>query len=228
MPFARAMKTTLLILTLNEIDGMRVIMPRIRREWVSDILIVDGGSTDGTLEYAREHGYRVLRQRSRGPTQAYREALEEIRDGVIINFSPDGNCIPELIPKLVAKMGEGYDMVIASRYLAGAKSEDDDAVTRFGNWLFTAAFNVLFGARYTDSLGMFRAWRREILPVFPAHLPPRAGIEPYLNIRCAKRNLKVAEIPGDEPKRIGGQRKMSPVGNGLAIVRLILSEYFLR
>lgn len=220
------MKTTLLILTLNEIDGMKVIMPRIRREWVSDILIVDGGSTDGTVEYAREHGYRLLKQRLGGPTQAYREALEEVRDGVIINFSPDGNCIPELIPALIAKMGEGYDMVIASRYLGGAKSEDDDAVTRFGNRLFTAAFNALFGLRITDSLGMFRAWRREIVAEFPSHLPPRAGIEPYLNIRCAKRKLKIVEIPGDEPKRIGGKRKMSPIGNGLAIVRLILSEYF--
>lgn len=222
------MKTTLLTLTLNEIDGMRVIMPRIRREWVSDILIVDGGSADGTLEYAQAHGYRVLPQRSAGPTQAYREALEEIRDGVIINFSPDGNCIPELIPELLGKMREGYDMVIASRYLGGAKSEDDDFVTRFGNWFFTKAFNVLFGLRLTDSLGMFRAWRREIVEEFPAHLPPRAGIEPYLNIRCAKRKLKVAEIPGDEPKRIGGVRKMSPLGNGLAILRLICIEFFLR
>lgn len=221
------MKTTLLILTLNEIDGMRSIMPRIKREWVDDILIVDGGSTDGTLEYAGEHGYPVLHQRSRGPTQAYREALEEVRDGIIINFSPDGNCIPELIPALVAKIGEGYDMVIASRYLGDATSEDDDAVTRFGNRLFTAAFNVLFGLRITDSLGMFRVWRREIVEEFPSHLPPRAGIEPYLNIRCAKRKLKVAEIPGDEPRRIGGKRKMSPLGNGLAIVRLMLSEYFL-
>lgn len=220
------MKTTLLILTLNEIDGMKAIMPRIKREWVSDILIVDGGSTDGTLEYAREHGYRVLHQRSRGPTQAYCEALEEIRDGVIITFSPDGNCIPELIPALVAKMREGYDMVIASRYLGSAKSEDDDLVTKFGNWTFTRAFNILFGGTLTDSLSMFRIWRRDIVPQWPDHLPARSGIEPYLNIRCAKLGLRVAEIPGDEPKRIGGVRKMRPIGNGLAIVRLILSELF--
>lgn len=222
------MKTTLLILALNEIDGMRVIMPRIKREYVDDILIVDGGSTDGTLEYAQVHGYRVLHQRSAGPTQAYREALEEIRDGVIINFSPDGNCIPELIPSLVAKMREGYDMVIASRYLGGAKSEDDDAVTKFGNWLFTKAFDVLFGLHVTDSLGMFRAWRRDMVVKFPAYLPARAGLEPYLNIQCAKRTLRVGEIPGDEPRRIGGVRKMSPLGNGLAILRLIFIEFFLR
>lgn len=56
-------KTTLLIPTLNEIHGMRVIMPKIKKEWVDGILIVDGGSTDGTLEYARENGYEVFVQK---------------------------------------------------------------------------------------------------------------------------------------------------------------------
>ena len=53
------MKTTLLVLTLNEIDGMKVIMPRIKNIWVDQIIIVDGGSTDGTQEWARKNGYQV-------------------------------------------------------------------------------------------------------------------------------------------------------------------------
>ena len=52
-------------------------------------------------------------------------------------FSPDGNSIPELIPNLISKMKEDHDMVIVSRYLDDAKSDDDDIITRFGNWLFT-------------------------------------------------------------------------------------------
>lgn len=47
------MKITLLIPTLNEIDGMKAIMPRIKKEWYAQLLIVDGGSTDGTLEYCK-------------------------------------------------------------------------------------------------------------------------------------------------------------------------------
>jgi len=53
------MKITLLIPTLNEIDGMKIIMPRIRREWYDQMIILDGGSADGTIEYARESGYFV-------------------------------------------------------------------------------------------------------------------------------------------------------------------------
>ena len=53
------MKITLFIPTLNEISGVKEIMPRIKNEWVDQIIIVDGGSTDGTQEWARKNGYQV-------------------------------------------------------------------------------------------------------------------------------------------------------------------------
>jgi glycosyltransferase involved in cell wall biosynthesis len=220
-------KTTLLIPTLNELAGMKAIMPRVKDGWVDEVLVIDGHSTDGTVEYARELGYRVVLQKSRGLTYAYQEALEHITGDIVISFSPDGNSIPELIPDLIKKMSEGYDMVIASRYFGGAKSEDDDAVTALGNWLFTKAINVLFGGHYTDTLVMFRAWRKSILTKesFPERLE-RTGIEPLLAIKCAKRGLKTADIPGPEPKRISGVRKMHPILNGIAVLRLIFRELF--
>jgi glycosyltransferase involved in cell wall biosynthesis len=217
------MRITLLLPTLNEIDGMRTIMPRVNPAWVDEILVVDGGSTDGTVEYAREAGYRVHHQKSKGITYAYQEALEVATGDIVVAFSPDGNSIPERIPEVVAKMREGWDMVIVSRYCDGAKSEDDDAVTAVGNRLFTAAINLLFGGRYTDSLVMFRAWRKDLVRSFPRNMP-RAGIEPMLAIRCAKRKLRTTDIPGDEPKRLGGARKMHPLLNGLDIIKLIAYE----
>ena len=56
----------LLVFTLNEYEGMKHIMPRIQREWLDEILIVDGGSTDGTIEYARENGFQVYCQKRKG------------------------------------------------------------------------------------------------------------------------------------------------------------------
>ncbi|MBL7047349.1 MAG: glycosyltransferase, partial [Candidatus Marinimicrobia bacterium] len=127
------MKVTLLIFTWDEIDGMRAIMPQIKKEWYDQLIIVDGGSTDGTIEYAKEHGYYLFVQKERGAGAAFIEAMEKVTGDVVITFSPDGNSDPERIPPLIEKMKEGYDIVIVSRYLNGAKSYDDDIVTAFGN-----------------------------------------------------------------------------------------------
>lgn len=222
----RKLTATLFLPVLNEIDGMRTVMPQIDRSWVDEILVVDGGSTDGTVEYCREQGLTVLAQEVPGYVGAWETAHAAAKGDIFIAFTPDGNSVADRIPALVAKMREGYDMVIVSRYLAGAKSEDDDVVTGFGNFLFTWTINVLFGGSYTDTLVAFRAFRTDLLPKYPPRFR-RGGFEPLMAIRFAKEGFKVAEIPGDEPERIGGRRKMQPIWNGLGIIGLILNELFI-
>lgn len=231
------MKVTLLIPTLNEINGMKEIMPRIKREWVDEIIISDGGSTDGTIDYARDNGYIVVIQKKKGLRNGYIEALDYIKGDVVITFSPDGNSIPELIPPLIEKMKEGYDMVIVSRYAKGAKSYDDDMITSLGNWMFTFLINLLHGAKYTDAMVMFRAWRLEIFKTLDLDKEEsyiteeklfctKVGVEPLLSVRAAKRNLKCTDIPGDEPVRIGGKRKLKIIQWGLAYMFEVFRERF--
>lgn len=223
-----ALKTTLFIPVRNEIEAVKVIMPKIRSEWVHEILVIDGDSTDGTREYLEQEGFRVVRQRSLGLLGAYWECLEIASGDVIIAFSPDGNSLPELIPRLIEKIDEGYDIVIASRYRDGAKSDDDGWVTAFGNWMFTRIINVLFGGHYTDVLVMYRAFRKDV--VARLNIDPRRDrhLEMSLVIRALKQKLRVAEIPGDEPARISGTRKMKVGRNGLAVLAAILRERFAR
>lgn len=211
--------------TLNEIDGMRAIMPKIKKEWYDELIIVDGASTDGTLEYAREHGYPIFVQKEKGAGAAFRESVERATGDVIIIFSPDGNSLPEAIPLLTEKMKEGYDMVIASRYLGNAKSYDDDALTAFGNWMFTSIINLLYGSNYTDTLVMYRSFKKELIKNLEIRTRSPAWAT-QMCIRCAKRKLKVADIPADEPPRIGGERKMQPFVNGLFELYMIFRELY--
>jgi hypothetical protein len=160
-----------------------------------------------------------------------------IKGDVVITFSPDGNSIPEAIPLLVEKMKEGYDRVIASRYLGEARSEDDDVLTGFGNWMFTNMLNILYGAHYTDAIGIYRAYKTRLAydlgldkdegfifaeKLFNTHI----SWEPLLSVRAAKRKLKIAEIPASEPARIGGVRKLQAFKWGAVILLQFIREKF--
>ncbi|OGS17893.1 MAG: hypothetical protein A2219_01800 [Elusimicrobia bacterium RIFOXYA2_FULL_50_26] len=218
------MKVSLIIFTLNEIEGMKAVMPHIKKEWYDELIIVDGGSTDGTIEYARDNGYYLFVQKGKDSGAAFTESVEKATGDIVIIFSPDGNSLPEAIPQLVEKIKEGYDLVIASRYLNGAKSYDDDTVTAFGNWMFTSLTNLLFGTHYTDTLVMYRAFRREIV----ANLNIITSTPCWgslMLMRATKKKLRITEIPADEPARIGGVRKMKPLKNGTYELYMLLKEF---
>ena len=232
------MKVTLLIPTLNEAVGMRAIMPKVKKEWVDQILIVDGKSKDGTADIAREMGYDVVIQETPGIRGAYMDAHPFIKGDNILTFSPDGNSIPELIPVCIEKIKEGYDMVIVSRYAKGAKSYDDDAVTSFGNWLFTGCINLFHGSKYTDAMVIYRAYPKKLIHdldldkdssySFEEKLfKTKISWEPLLSIRAAKRKLRLADIPGDEPAREGGERKLQVLKWGAAYMFEIWREIFI-
>ncbi len=221
------MKVSLIIFSWNEIDGMKVIMPQIKREWYDEMIIVDGGSKDGTIEYAKKNNYPIFVQKQKGSGAAFREAIEKVDGDIVVIFSPDGNSVPEKIPELVEKAKEGYDIVIASRYLDGAKSYDDDIVTAFGNWFFTHLMNLMFGSKVTDVFVMFRAYNREAINKLDVDVNNCAWGS-LLLIRATKKKLKITEIPADEPPRIGGKRKMSPIKNGINELMAFLREFFAR
>ncbi|MBU0469209.1 MAG: glycosyltransferase family 2 protein [Candidatus Omnitrophica bacterium] len=231
------MKVTLLVPTLNEIDGMKTVMPKVSKDWVHQILVIDGQSTDGTVEYAKEQGYDVVIQQKKGMRNAYMEALPHVTGDVILTFSPDGNSIPELIPECIKKYEEGYDMVIVSRYAKGAKSYDDDAITAFGNKLFTTSISLLHGFHYTDAMVIYRIYSTKLIQELDLDkdesyeteeklFGTNISWEPLLSIRAAKRGLKIAEIPGDEPARDGGERKLQVLRWGAAYMYQNIREIF--
>ena len=232
-----AKTVTLLVPTLNEIVGMQTIMPRVNREWVDQILIVDGNSEDGTADYARAQGYEVVMQSRKGIRFAYNDAFPHVRGDIVVTFSPDGNSLPELIPQLIAKVrDEGADLVIASRYALGATSDDDDWLTGFGNWMFTRLINRLHGGHYTDAMVIFRAYPRQLfydldLDKDDAYAMEKLfftvmGIEPLLSVRAAKRKLKCVDVPGSEPLRVGGVRKLQTFRWGAAYMVQVWRELY--
>ncbi|MBL4889302.1 MAG: glycosyltransferase family 2 protein [Candidatus Lindowbacteria bacterium] len=217
---------TLWIPVLNEAGPLPEILPEIDPSWIDDILFIDGGSTDNTIEIIKEWGHgRVIHQKEPGIANAYWESLPHINTDVIIAYSPDGNSIASSIPTLRDKMKEGYDMVIASRYLPGAGSDDDDFMTGIGNFIFSNSIRVLFGGNFTDCLVMLRAFRKDLVEKLDMVQHDEPVFETQLAIRSSLHNMNVTEIPVFEPKRIGGVRKMRVFYNGWSIVKLIGREW---
>jgi hypothetical protein len=118
-------------------------------------------------------------------------------------------------------------MVVVSRYLQHAVSEDDHAISAFGNWMFSRLMRPLAPFQITDALNIYRGYARKIVldPDFEFYLKGPV-LEPLVTGMCALRNLKVVEIPGDEPLRIGGVTKRSILYNGSMVLLMIVRLYF--
>ena len=115
-------KFTLLGLVLNEIDGLKEIVPKINPNLFDNIIFVDGGSTDGSIEWLKENNFNVVHQKNKGLGNAYLEGLRITKDDFVITFSPDGNSDPSRLKEMVNVINTNNpDILICSRYRLGKK-----------------------------------------------------------------------------------------------------------
>ena len=217
--------TAEIIPTLNEVEGMKKVVSKIKKEWVDEIIIVDGGSTDGTVEEAQNLGFEVIKQKTDGSHgAAIFDGFEYSKADILLKFSADGNDEPEGIPKTVEMMKKGYDQVIITRF--GKTSINDDArlIDGFGNKMFTFIANILFGGHLTDTLSGSRAitrsaWNEIKFNAF------KTDSTYQISVRAMKKKQKMLEIDGNEPARIGSERKMHRIPTSMHLVSRVVKEF---
>ena len=220
------MSSLLVIPTLNEVDGMKQVIPLIKKEWVDEILIVDGGSTDGTVEEAKKLNLKVMQQKSKGSFgAAIYDGFESTDAEYLLMFGADGNNEPEEIPKILEKMKEGYDQVLISRFGKTSINEDAGIIDAFGNKMFTSITNIFFRGQLTDTLSSSRAFTKKAWDEikFDAF-----GLDSVLqmSIRGLIKNQKIIEIIGNERARVGGERKMHRIPTATRLTARIIRELF--
>ena len=219
------MSTSVIIPTMNEIIGIQHTLPQVDRNWADEWIVIDNNSNDGTPEEAKKMGFTVINQTGDGLGDAYRQAVKYASSENILFFSPDGNALPEDIPKLIKKMNDGdYDIVQISRFGKNGKSEDDTLVTAFGNRMFTFIANCFFGGKLTDTLFGFKIIKKKIFEEINLD-GEFLTLEQQMSIKSMKKKLKITEIDGVEPKRIGGEAKMRPLTTGSQLSLQLIKEF---
>ena len=218
------MSTAVVITTLNEIDGVKELLPKIKKEWADEWLVVDGNSNDGTIDQVKKLGFNIALQNKKGHGDAVSRGVSDTKSDFILYWGPDGNHELQEIPTLIGKIKEGFDQVIISRFGKTSVNLDAGRMDTFGNKMFTFLINVFFGGRLTDALNLSRIiTRKSMLQLkFDAE-----GLDSttQMSIRALKQKHKIIAISGNEGKRIGGKRKMEPIPVGWDLTKLIILEF---
>jgi dolichol-phosphate mannosyltransferase len=210
-------RVTVLLPTYDEAATIGDCVDGYREAGFDDILVMDGGSTDGTREIAEDHGARVETQSTRGKGEAVREAVRDSIDRkYVLMADADGTYLPEQADRMLAPLDEGYDHVIGDRFAdmeEGAMTRLNQVGNRTTNWLFSR----IHGKGLTDILSGYRAFSRESFERLSLSADG-FGIETEMAVECAKRDVPTTAVPItylQRPK--GSNTNLHPIRDGSII-----------
>lgn len=213
-----------LVPTLEEAGTIGEVVEGFRRVGFDDVLVVDGGSGDGTREIAAEHGARVITQSGSGKGQAVREAIGEIDRPYVLMADGDGTYRPEDADTMLEPLFEGRaEHVIGNRFA----DMEPGAMTRLngaGNRLINRLFAVVHGRRLDDILSGYRAFTRSSVERFRLDADG-FGIETELAAECVRHGVATEVVPIRYLARPGGsETNLRPFADG---GRIVLTLYAL-
>jgi glycosyltransferase involved in cell wall biosynthesis len=219
----------LIIPTLNEERNIRTILRELKQLGYNKILVVDGNSTDGTVEAAKDSGANVLVQEGKGKGFALRQAFSHnaIDFDFAVVMDADGSMNPKEIALLVDTLASGADVAKASRFLPGGFTEDMSMLRRIGNKVLVSLVNMLWSTNYTDLCYGFAAFKRDVVvKLCPLLKSKNFEIEAEVFVKVARLGLGVVEVPSGELRRKYGKSNLHSFKDGFRILRAILAEFF--
>lgn len=206
-----------LIPTLNEAETVGEVIEGFQEQGYTDVLVVDGGSTDGTTEVARDAGARVVEQTGSGKGQAVQEALGLIDSRVVVMIDGDGTYLPAEVDRLLEPLKRGYDHVIGDRL---GNRGAFPTLNYYGNRFFNRAFRLAHGRNLSDILTGYRAFTRRSMDRL--HLEEKGfGIETEMTVEALKRDQRMLSVPITYRPREGSSTKLNPFRDGARIAYTI-------
>jgi hypothetical protein len=216
---------SVVIPTLNEAANIERVLDELNP--FDDIVLVDGMSTDGTVELARgaRPDIRVLQRPPRGKGDALRAGFAAATGDVIVIMDADGSMDPGEVQVFMATIALGFDLVKGSRMACGGGSHDLTMIRLLGNAALCRLANTLFHTHWTDLCYGYLAFRRDCLPRMALNASG-FEIESQILGNSAIAGMRIAEVPSIEMPRFAGESHLNVRRDGTRILKAMLAARF--
>lgn len=215
---------SVVIPTLNEAKNLPHVLPRLP-DIVTEVVLVDGGSKDNTIEVAKEvrPDIRIIKQTGRGKGNALTEGFEATTGDIIVMMDADNSNDPQEILLFVDALMNDADFAKGSRYIGDGGSTDFTWIRWFGNCVINLLANACFQVQFTDLCYGYNAFWRYCIPDLYIDCPG-FEVETLMNIRACKAKLRIKEVPSFEAPRLFGESKLKAIYDGGRILKTIVRE----
>ncbi|MWG35710.1 S-layer glycoprotein N-glycosyltransferase AglJ [Halomarina oriensis] len=212
-----------LVPTLDEAETIGPVIDGFVEQGFENVLVVDGGSTDGTRDLARERGARVIEQSGEGKGQAVREAFDYVDVPYVLMLDGDMTYDPADAPKMLEPLFEGRaDHVIGDRF-ADMHDGAMPRLNQFGNRVINSAFATIHGRNLGDILSGYRAFTLDSIRRIELE-SDGFTIETELAVECVKHGVRTAVVPVSyHPRPDDSDTNLHPVKDGGRIIFALYS-----
>jgi glycosyltransferase involved in cell wall biosynthesis len=231
-------RISIVVPALNEALNLAVVLPQLPA--AHEVILVDGGSGDGTVAAAKRALPRIVtvRQTRKGKGNALAAGFARVTGDIVVMFDADGSADALEIERFVKALTDGADFAKGSRFTEGGGSSDITPIRKLGNLFLNALFNIGFKTRYTDLCYGYNAFWADMIPLLdlPEHTGPAPAngkmlwgdgfeIETVINCRFAAAGVRIAEVPSVEKMRLFGMSNLHAVSDGLRVLKTLLTEH---
>lgn len=220
---------SLVIPAKNEEKNLPYVLSRIP-EWVHEVILVDGHSTDKTVEVAKalRPDIKIVAQERKGKGAALRSGFAACSGDIIVMIDADGSMDPKELPAYIGALSAGADFVKGSRFMQGGRTNDMEWYRRFGNWCFVKMVTLRFGGHFSDLCYGYIGFWRPILKRMSLEQDDGFEIETSMNVQALTAGLLVHEVPSVEAPRIHGVSNLRTIPDGWRVLKTIIRLSFAR